>query len=640
MGGLLRSAVAVALLALPTGGPSLDPMAGSAAMHPKQRGAEMDLIAGGESPENEDRLEAWIRNIQAPRSLKQRLVEVLSVKDFGCAGDGVTDDHTCFSAALEAANRSQITLRVPKGTYLVAAGLRIHGASLEGDGPDATILDVRGPGTGLVFDGMHGQVIRGFTLKSGSPGQDGIRVTSGTGPEVSRIRLLNFEGICLRLGEAGRGGVYFADVNYIECNGGKQRGDTGLLIDGGQLPNSNANIVRNMFVKGSWRTYLDLRGNKNIIIGGDAELLSSGTGPSVVFRVAGVANQIVGTYVEGLGGAVPALWAEFTSSAHGNRISDVMVAAPVPPGGTAGRVKDAGAMNEFSVSAAGANFASGARSISPVNEIPNSGFSMPGRDGRSPAGWQVIIQGGEVAHDSEVVRGNAYSLKMKVAEGRASATAWLATDRPEARGAETAANPNRYRGQAMMASVWAKSTTPGCGAIKLYTGSNAIGPQQHSGTGAWELLTVAGRIDDDAREVGVALRTSADGAGRTCEVWFSEPMAVIGGELPQYSPKPLSDQGARMAGALALNAPVAMQPGTASPSVRDGNLFTIANPRPIQITNFTGAMPGQFVMLMPQDANTSIVPGKHIRLESDAPMLLRPGKTYLLIFDGVHWLAH
>jgi len=63
-----------------------------------------------------------------------------SVLDFGAAGDGTTDDHAAFAAAIDAAEEGS-AIRIPAGTYLLRSGLDIdRGIVLCGEGPESTLL--------------------------------------------------------------------------------------------------------------------------------------------------------------------------------------------------------------------------------------------------------------------------------------------------------------------------------------------------------------------------------------------------------------------------------------------------------------------------------------------------------------------
>lgn len=72
--------------------------------------------------------------------------ESISVKDFGAAGDGVTDDTESFRRALEAGKGKLIL--IPAGRYALHDLFRIEasGTVLRGAGPDKTVLEFRKPG--------------------------------------------------------------------------------------------------------------------------------------------------------------------------------------------------------------------------------------------------------------------------------------------------------------------------------------------------------------------------------------------------------------------------------------------------------------------------------------------------------------
>jgi parallel beta-helix repeat protein len=80
-----------------------------------------------------------------PRPLRSKLSDVVSVKDFGAVGDGVTDDTAAIALAVTAAAGK--TLFFPAGTYLVSAAkavaavfLPTKGITVRGAGKHATTI--------------------------------------------------------------------------------------------------------------------------------------------------------------------------------------------------------------------------------------------------------------------------------------------------------------------------------------------------------------------------------------------------------------------------------------------------------------------------------------------------------------------
>ena len=77
------------------------------------------------------------------RTLKDKLGETVSVKDFGAVGDGVTDDTAALLAARAyVAVNAPVTLHIPKGTYNYTdiGNWAITGLTIQGEGP-ATVLN-------------------------------------------------------------------------------------------------------------------------------------------------------------------------------------------------------------------------------------------------------------------------------------------------------------------------------------------------------------------------------------------------------------------------------------------------------------------------------------------------------------------
>jgi len=81
------------------------------------------------------------------RTLKDKLGETVSVKDFGAVGDGVTDDTAAIQAALDASD----SVYIPSGTYLLTTpiiidtGVYTQGKIIFGDG-NTSILNQTGSG--------------------------------------------------------------------------------------------------------------------------------------------------------------------------------------------------------------------------------------------------------------------------------------------------------------------------------------------------------------------------------------------------------------------------------------------------------------------------------------------------------------
>lgn len=82
------------------------------------------------------------------RNLANRASDIVSVKDFGAVGDGVTDDTAAIQAAINARAVSGGTLLFPAGTYEISSTLNWQnttsadkpGISFVGEGRDSTII--------------------------------------------------------------------------------------------------------------------------------------------------------------------------------------------------------------------------------------------------------------------------------------------------------------------------------------------------------------------------------------------------------------------------------------------------------------------------------------------------------------------
>ena len=113
-------------------------------------------------------------------TVEAKLAQIVSVKDFGATGDGVTDD----TAALQAALDSGKPLRIPAGTYLYSSltGLDEDNITISGDGSNCTVLKFTGTGIALDIGTSagfkQGVNISGFTVEGNTNTTYIIRATA------------------------------------------------------------------------------------------------------------------------------------------------------------------------------------------------------------------------------------------------------------------------------------------------------------------------------------------------------------------------------------------------------------------------------------------------------------------------------
>ncbi|CAK0740069.1 Pectate_lyase_3 domain-containing protein [Azospirillaceae bacterium] len=119
----------------------------------------------------------------AQRPIREKLGDIVSVKDFGAVGDGVSDDATAIQSALTAFG----SVYVPAGIYCIANTITLgYGQTLFGEGqtsilratPDATFDAV------LLTDGYA--TLRNLRIEGG---QAGVRLRGQTGPSVQNALL-------------------------------------------------------------------------------------------------------------------------------------------------------------------------------------------------------------------------------------------------------------------------------------------------------------------------------------------------------------------------------------------------------------------------------------------------------------------
>ena len=120
------------------------------------------------------------------RTVDSKLEDFVSVKDFGAAGDGSTNDATAFASALA----TEKAIYVPAGTYVIGSTLTISdkNVTLIGEGERLSILKFTGGTDGLNWtssDDSHSLILEKLQFQasatmSGSPVDANFGVTSGS----------------------------------------------------------------------------------------------------------------------------------------------------------------------------------------------------------------------------------------------------------------------------------------------------------------------------------------------------------------------------------------------------------------------------------------------------------------------------
>jgi hypothetical protein len=140
------------------------------------------------------------------RTVRSKLEEVISVKDFGAKGDGSTDDSTAITNADAAAATAGKALYFPAGTYM-AQGLNPRRSNLEwfGDGPYLSVIKAVNPGIGfdtLVWFGERSATSQYSNLYVHDLGFNGNGAGTNSVVEARNVTLSTFQNLQITGGSA------------------------------------------------------------------------------------------------------------------------------------------------------------------------------------------------------------------------------------------------------------------------------------------------------------------------------------------------------------------------------------------------------------------------------------------------------
>lgn len=133
---------------------------------------------------------------QVPAALQQP-GNSLSVTEFGATGDGQTDDHAAFVAAIDAAKKQHKTVWIPPGRFVIKGAIEVSDVTIQGAGmwysnlvgaadysPDSR-LAILGNGSNITLSDFA--ISGNLDYRNDSESNDGIGGSFGTGSTISNI---------------------------------------------------------------------------------------------------------------------------------------------------------------------------------------------------------------------------------------------------------------------------------------------------------------------------------------------------------------------------------------------------------------------------------------------------------------------
>jgi hypothetical protein len=256
----------------------------------------------------------------------------------------LADSSPAVDAALTAYYKASAvnTLYFPNGLYRLNSGIVGQQWSIIGDEFNGATGTINNLGTRIHYYGVGGWCIditsaveiSDLTIVSKVSYQSGLRIDNAITARVKNIKLAGFDEVSLAVGKVYTsstvlnttvgGGCYFCNFDNIQIQGYTSYSKCALYVQGDLTGNSNTNVFNNLFIYGSFRTYIDCGGNGNEFSGGDIQPTNTPDNPNcvrywIIFR--NNASTFTQCYIE-------ALYAVFQSQPHIERYSPFTFSAP------------------------------------------------------------------------------------------------------------------------------------------------------------------------------------------------------------------------------------------------------------------------------------------------------------------------
>jgi hypothetical protein len=174
----------------------------------------------------------------APRTMQDKAREILSVKDFGAVGDGVTDDTAAIQAAIDSLVAGECLVFPAATAYRITSGLDFTGkARCKFDFNDQYInaTGFAAPGTALYFTGIEQSTVRGIFLVGNANVTIGVHFDAGVGQRTISAKIdrvyVNGCGIGVQFGpDSDSTAIQFSDCDVHQITASEC--DTGILLSG------------------------------------------------------------------------------------------------------------------------------------------------------------------------------------------------------------------------------------------------------------------------------------------------------------------------------------------------------------------------------------------------------------------------
>ncbi|HBH27149.1 MAG TPA: hypothetical protein DDX54_07145 [Rhodospirillaceae bacterium] len=238
------------------------------------------------------------------RASTDKFTEAISVKDFGAAGDGVTDDTLAFARALAAHD----AVFVPPGDYVLTGPIVLQdNQSLTGAGA-ASVLAC----TGNTFDAVQMTGRRSTLARLAITGGDAaVRLKPGATSECTQNSLQDLTidmpntGIVMDGGDDPNYPCYWNNVDRVLIERPLLHGVHLTKTGGGDTPNANRLTKVRVFSKGAATTghgfYVEHGQYNNALVDCEADMNGASAQGCFTVGPASNATHIVNAYAEGVG---------------------------------------------------------------------------------------------------------------------------------------------------------------------------------------------------------------------------------------------------------------------------------------------------------------------------------------------------